>query len=446
MKKSILAILTALVMLIVPFGVCYAEEGAEPSYQTPRLVVEGYSVSSSDIRGGSNFNLKFKLKNTSKSFKLENMELKIDGGDAFSLVNSPDTWFDSGVGANSSKEFTKSFYCNEHAGGGIHYISLSVNYEYKADGVYTAGSADARMSVKVSESDKTASSLTPQLLITDFDFGGENVNGGDNFALDFTVKNNSSDIKIRNVIAKISGGEAFVVADGTDTMAVSSIAPNGSVKLSKNFKCLNSVPFGVYPVSVSLSFEYFDGEKISGMSEATMSIPVVQPDNLQFEEIYLADKTVTVNQENDCGFMIINRGQTRLLNGTAKLLDESENVLASAYIGNIEAGTQFQSNYNLPVTLSETGAKRLFLVFEYENENAEKKSIRQEINVTVEEEFNPYEDLEINNDDEESKKSVAPIIIGVTAGAAVVAVIIILAVRAKKKKARKESELFDEEI
>lgn len=53
-----------------------------------------------------------------------------------------------------------------------------------------------------------------------------------------------------------------------------------------------------------------------------MSIPVVQPDKVQFQQIALADKTINVSEENDCAFQVINMGQTKLSNGTVKLLNE----------------------------------------------------------------------------------------------------------------------------
>ena len=114
-----------------------------------------------------------------------------------------------------------------------------------------------------------------------------------------------------------------------------------------------------------------------------MSIPVVQPDKVQFQQIALADKTINVSEENDCAFQVINMGQTKLSNGTVKLLNEKGKEINSAYIGNIDAGGQFVSNYTLPVTFDETGDYKLTLVFEYENENMDKKSIEQEFKVTV---------------------------------------------------------------
>ncbi|MDE6155150.1 MAG: hypothetical protein K2F67_01790 [Eubacterium sp.] len=152
-------------------------------------------------------------------------------------------------------------------------------------------------------------------------------------------------------------------------------------------------------------------------------------------------------EETDCAFSLVNSGQTRLSNGTVKLFDAAGKELVSAYIGNIEPGSQFTSNYNLPVTLTELGAKKLTLVFEYDNENLEKKSIEQEFSVTVEEMFDPFENL--YSDDEtnttESHSNV-PVIIGICVGAVVLIVIIIVTAKVVKKKKAKKGSDFNEEI
>ena len=108
-----------------------------------------------------------------------------------------------------------------------------------------------------------------------------------------------------------------------------------------------------------------------------MSIPVVQPDKVQFQQIALADKTINVSEENDCAFQVINMGQTKLSNGTVKLLNEKGKEINSAYIGNIDAGGQFVSNYTLPVTFDKTGDYKLTLVFEYENENIVEETLER---------------------------------------------------------------------
>ena len=441
-----------MLMILAPQAVCFAQTGAEADYSpslSPSLISNGFSVDNSSICAGDSFTLKFSVKNTSSDIDVRNVNIRLSGADAFIVSNDTDSLYTDKIGKGASKSFSKAFYCSSACEGGMYPITVSITYEYFDGGEKQSVSSEFSYNIEVKRAAQSSKqTLTPQLLISDFSYGSAEVQGGAVFTLNFKVKNNSSDIKVQNVLIKLSGGEVFVVADGTDTVAVKDISPNSAQSVSKSFKYLNSAVSGVYPVSAAISYEYFDGgEKVSASSELTMSVPVVQPDKLQFEGIALADKSVTVDQENDCAFQVVNSGQTRAANATVKLFDASGNELASAFIGNIEPGTQFASNYTLPVTFSELGDKKLKLVLEYENENMDKKTIEQEFSIKVEEYFDPYEELMNEQVEPAESAGYIPVIIGCAAGAVVIIIAaVVIAKAVKKRKARKASENFDEEI
>lgn len=456
MKKSLLAVILAVFMAVVPaLSVSAAENDGSYSGSnqlSPVITVDSYNVNGS-VTGGSVFKLSVNLKNTSRDIDVQNVTVRVSGGDAFGVNNGTDSVYTDKIAKNSTYGFSKNMMCASSVENGVYPIGISVNYEYfDSEGEKGSGSQEFNISIKASKqstSQAAPQALTPQVLISSFSFGGDTVNGGEKFNLNFTVKNNSSSVTVKNVLIKLTGGESFVVADGTDTVAVNSLSPGGSAKISKQFQCLASVNSGVYPVTASITYEYYEGgEKAQGTCELTMSVPVVQPDKVAFEGISLADKNVTVNQETDCPFQIINSGKTKLSNGKVILKDDAGNELASAYIGNLEAGTQFVSNYTLPVTFTEMGVKNLIFVFEYENENSEKESIEQPFKVTVEKEFDPYEDTDTtdNSETEEKSSPVVPIVCGVAGVAALVVAAIIIAKVVKKKKLTKGSEVIDEEI
>lgn len=452
--KSVFAVFAAMIMMLsmaVPALAAEEDYGYSSSILTPHLIAQSFSADK-DIYNGTAFNLTFSLKNTSADVDVRNVLIRLSGGEAFSVNGGTDTVYADKIAKSGTATFSKAFVCSDNAPAGMNAISASVSYEYFEGEEKFSSSEEFTFSLKVNQQTTSASAATPnltqQLLISKFSFGGAEVNGGEVFNLDFTVKNNSSDIKVQNVIIKLSGGDAFVVADGTDTVSVDAISAKGSASFSKAFKCQSTIPSGIYPISASITYEYIDGgEKAAGAAELVMSIPAAQPDKVSFEGLSLADQKITMGQENDCGFQVINSGQTRLSNCKVVLIDDNNTILASAYIGNIDAGTQFSSNYNLPVTFNQLGEKKLILVLEYENEDGEKKSTQTEFNLTVEEEFNPFEDIE--DDYYDDVKTVSPmkilvIALGVLAlviGGTVAAVVII-----KKKKAGKGSVIVDEEI
>lgn len=418
---------------------------------TPVLVMS-YEKFAEDIKAGDKFNFDFYITNKSTAYDVRNVNVKINGGDAFTVVNSGDTIYKNGIAKNQTAEFSKKLICNKSVSSGYHPISLSVTYEYVKAGATEQGTAEATFTVKTAAKKHNSTvSLTPRLVVGSFNYGNKSIRGGKKFTLNFTVKNNSKSIKAKNVIIKLSGGDVFVVADGTDTISVNNINPNSTVTVSKKFNCLNTAQSGVHPITASISYEYIEGgQKQSGTDDLTMSVPVVQPDKVMFTSIDLADKTINTGDETDCAFSIVNTGKTVLNNGSIKVVDESGTELNSSYIGTIEAGAQYSSNYNLPITMNEPGDYKLTLVFEYENDNADKKRIKQTFKVHVEDYTDPFPtdpaDTPDDKGDDDSSSSKTKVIIGVVAGVVGAAVIVTIIVKKKKKHNKKGKVDFNEEI
>ena len=425
--------------------------GSTTTGNTPVLVMS-YEKFAEDIKAGDKFNFDFYITNKSTAYDVRNVNVKINGGDAFTVVNSGDTIYKNGIAKNQTAEFSKKLICNKSVSSGYHPISLSVTYEYVKAGATEQGTAEATFTVKTAAKKHNSSvSLTPRLVVGSFNYGNKSIRGGKKFTLNFTIKNNSKSIKAKNVIIKLSGGDVFVVADGTDTISVNNINPNSTVTVSKKFNCLNTAQSGVHPITASISYEYIEGgQKQSGTDDLTMSVPVVQPDKVMFTSIDLADKTINTGDETDCAFSIVNTGKTVLNNGSIKVVDESGTELNSSYIGTIEAGAQYSSNYNLPITMNEAGDYKLTLVFEYENDNADKKRIKQTFKVHVEDYTDPFPtdpaDTPDEKGDDDSSSSKTKVIIGVVAGVVGAAVIVTIIVKKKKKHNKKGKVDFNEEI
>ena len=425
--------------------------GSTTTGNTPVLVMS-YDKFAEDIKAGDKFNFDFYITNKSTAYDVRNVNVKINGGDAFTVVNSGDTIYKNGIAKNQTAEFSKKLICNKSVSSGYHPISLSVTYEYVKAGATEQGTAEATFTVKTAAKKHDSSvSLTPRLVVGSFNYGNKSIRGGKKFTLNFTIKNNSKRIKAKNVIIKLSGGDVFVVADGTDTISVNNINPNSTVTVSKKFNCLNTAQSGVHPITASISYEYIEGgQKQSGTDDLTMSVPVVQPDKVMFTSIDLADKTINTGEETDCAFSIVNTGKTVLNNGSIKVVDESGTELNSSYIGTIEAGAQYSSNYNLPITMNEAGDYKLTLVFEYENDNADKKRIKQTFKVHVEDYTDPFPtdpaDTSDDKSDSDSSSSKTKVIIGVVAGVVGAAVIVAVVVKKKKKHNKKGKVDFNEEI
>lgn len=451
MKKSIVTALLAFVLLITTqFSALAAQEGAQ-SYSaalSPSLVSSGYSVSKKTVSPKDTFSLNFTLKNTSADIDIRNVNIKLSGGEAFSVNNDTDTIYASKIAKNGKNSFTKSFYCNDSTPSGVYPITLSATYEYFDNSEKLSSTAEINYSVAVSSSGNSAAPLTPQLIVSDFNYGADKINASNEFDLSFSLKNTSKTTDVKNIIVKLSGGEAFTVAQGTDTIPVEAIKAGSSVNLSKKFMCLSTTATGIYPITASVTYEYYEsGQKQAGSAELSMSVSVLQSDKVEIGALDLSGSTVTAGQETDCGFTIINSGRTNATNASVKLVDEKGNELAKAYVGNVLAGEQFVSNYTLPITLKEAGTYNLEFVVEYDNEAMEKKTVSQKFTITAEKKVDPYEEaMNSQNTQAQEVEAGNPAAFYAVIGVVVLVIIVVVVVVVKKKKSKKDSGDLDEEI
>ena len=67
----------------------------------------------------------------------------------------------------------------------------------------------------------------------------------------------ASDIK--NLNMRLSGGETFTVANDVDTIYASSLAKGASAQFSKSFFVANGATAGMYPITISATYDYVEG-------------------------------------------------------------------------------------------------------------------------------------------------------------------------------------------
>ena len=76
----------------------------------------------------------------------------------------------------------------------------------------------------------------PNLVVSKFSFGGDQVYAGKAFTLSFHLKNTSKTFTVQNVVVKVNGGEIYGLNRDTDTLfTLKRIKANGTVECSADF-------------------------------------------------------------------------------------------------------------------------------------------------------------------------------------------------------------------
>lgn len=124
-------------------------QGTTHSAGSSPSLVASFGVSKANLTAGDNFKLNFKLSNKSAQYNVNNVNIKLAGGDAFSIASDVDTIYKSKINKASSANFSKQFICNKGIPGGMYPITASVTYEYVVNGEKQQGTAEFTFSIKV---------------------------------------------------------------------------------------------------------------------------------------------------------------------------------------------------------------------------------------------------------------------------------------------------------
>ena len=137
---------------------CVAESGAV-------LPEEGLPESGKAV-AGQPFDLVFSLHNSSKSTKVQNMTIQLNGGETFTQTAGTDTIYVDSLGAGASSVLSVPFTTLASCKPGPSAVSLTLNYEYYDNGAKQSGSETLTLMIPVYQIDR----IKPGSLSVDYGY------------------------------------------------------------------------------------------------------------------------------------------------------------------------------------------------------------------------------------------------------------------------------------
>ena len=86
----------------------------------------------------------------------------------------------------------------------------------------------------------------PNIIVTNFTYGGDSVAAGADFNLDFTFQN-MGQVAVTNMVITVDGGESFAIAGGTNTFYVDALWGGYAMTQSVPMQALASAKSGAQP-------------------------------------------------------------------------------------------------------------------------------------------------------------------------------------------------------
>lgn len=308
---------------------------------------------------------------------------------------------------------------------------------YAVDG--TDGTSGTNSTSQGSDGDSAPiAGPVPNIIITNFAYGGDSVAAGSKFNLDFTFQNKGQ-VAVTNMVVTVDGGESFAIAGGTNTFYVDALWAGYAMTQSVPMQALASAKSGAQSVTVNFRYEYVDASaRSSSQSDVKISVPISQPDRFEISDPVVPDQVIA-GQENTVTMEYVNKGKGDIANVEATMEGEGfDATMKTQYVGNVASGATGTIGYAF--TPHASGELKTTLKVTYEDSDGQTKT--KEFPLTVSVADAPAADQPGASDSVEGRGGdrglPVPAYVAIAVGVvAVIAAIVLLVRRRRKQKAKK---------
>ena len=417
------------------------------------LTMTGYSVDVPEVREGTIFTLTLTFTNSGKKDidkarvtlgNLDGTKFAADSGLSFS---------DMAIKAGETKTLQFRLIGCKGLASVREAIGVQIDYGEVTSTVYATVKCVPKDSSGNGEDGKKV--FAPNIIITNYTFGGDYVTAGQKFPLMLEIENMSTKAVVENLKVTISGGAtgndgsvAYSPANSSNSFFFDRIDIHEQKTLTMELLAKADAVPNSYPVDISFAYEYSVGDERYQASavSSTLSIPLRQEDRLEINEPEIPTWGISVGEQCTINVSLVNKGKSDVYNVSATVEGDGFSVeTPTYYIGNIKSGTE--EYYDAKLTPFNEGEISGEIVFTYEDANSESKESRIPFTLMAQQMmYDPgmYGDIDMGMDEMPAEETGMPwwvwLIIG---GGAALVIIIVIVVIVKHKK--KKAELIDDD-
>lgn len=270
---------------------------------------------------------------------------------------------------------------------------------------------------------------TPRVMVSDYNVKGGQVVSGEEFDLNITIKNESSN-SVKNIKMTISteNGELLPV-QGAGTAYIKEIKGGEEQEISFPMAAAYGLEEKSYKLAIKTEYE---GGGIGYSVDEAVFIPVSLKQRLSVTDIYTTENSYEVGDTVEISAVVNNLGSGSLYNVSAKVVGDNLSD-SETYVGNIEPGKSGTIDLLTKAdTVSEVNRKKNQLIIYYEDKSGNQYENEIEIN-EIKVTAVVYEDFEVVKESKDLSGIGKKILWGVL-GTILVVVIIWFIVKRRKKK------------
>lgn len=279
---------------------------------------------------------------------------------------------------------------------------------------------------------------TPRVMITGYEFEGDNVNAGEPFDIKLTFQNTNAKDKIQNLKITLSPDGDLLPVKSSNAFFIDALGPKASFTKKITLKTKGALEGEDASTIFKIEYEDTSG-KAMPLVEEKISLPIVQPTRFEVGEPKLPME-VFVGEPARITIDFYNMGKAKVRNLMVKSEGDFDARNKSYYYGNFDSGKT--DYYDLNLTAFKEGEMEVKVQFSYENAIGQVKTIDKSFKLNVVP-APVYEEVDPNLvPPEEATGPSKWIFVGV--GAAVIVVGVVIWRKRRAKKLREQELEFDE--
>ncbi|NLY71626.1 MAG: hypothetical protein GX076_08155 [Clostridiales bacterium] len=374
------------------------------------------------VKQGEDFTLSFQVKNngTHDSGQLRIYTEANDG-----LVNrTKNIFIEQGIKKGESKSYSITYFSLDDAASKHYPIKIAVEpASQNGDSVvqYTGVFIDGGGSQSVK---------TPQLMVSDYSFGGSFVQAGDEFRLNIGLTNTSSSHDLQNIKVTLDSADGtFIPVRSSNSFFIDRIDKNGYKEHSLSLSVKPDAEQKTTSVNINMMYEDSFGNTYNATD--VISIPVMQETRLVVDDV-IAPPELCAGMQNGVNVEFYNMGKTTLNNLRISAEGDFDTMESTIYyVGNMEPGRS--DSYNFSFIPRNAGHMAGKLIFTYEDASGDEQVLEKEFSFEImdmpvwNEDFMPVDEFD------EGQSSIPWYVILIIVVVVIVAVIVFLKKRRKKK-------------
>ncbi|MDO5095380.1 MAG: hypothetical protein Q4D65_02370 [Peptostreptococcaceae bacterium] len=278
----------------------------------------------------------------------------------------------------------------------------------------------------------------PQIIITNYTYGGSSVVANEVFPLSLVLKNTNSSQTLRNIKVSLTADEGiFIPHNSSNSFYIDKIGANASIRKTIELMTKPDAPEKTVSINVDMSYEDSKGNPVT--VKDIISVPVIQQRKIVIDDVNPIDP-IFQGEDSNISVQYYNMGKSTLNN--LVITAESEQLKFTqnpkSFIGKFEPGKS--GSYDFTFVADKTGEVKGKLLITFEDSNGKEVKMDKPFTFMVEEPIAPPENEMINEIPEPEKGGKMK---KVLIGAGVVTAIVVAGIVIKKIRKKKFDDSLD---